>query len=445
VPGCKKFFENEKQGCLRCAEKNGFLFELPNHLGNVLVTISDRKVPNNTTIGQTITYFKPVVITANDYYPFGMIMPGRNYNNGNAKDYKYGFNGKENDNEVKGEGNVVAFEARIYDSRLGRFLSTDPREKDYAWQSTYAYFGNSPISILDIKGEGGENPGVHVVSKGENLTSIANKHHTTVQAILALDANKKFKNRVNLVKVGEEIALPDRATDASGFLFVEQAKKIDFSKQNHFKLEGNDLDYTVAQASNFGRPNVGFNEVVRRFENFVNGTGPTNLVYTIYNQITHDVKNHYLVNNAREAFYKKFNIIFRGTGSIDTREGHLDVKKLRQAQLFFENLARVGLASYTNHAVKWTPLDVFKTKTWGMQFVGSCSISIYASSDAQRLIFVAANSTSRWSYRFHNASNIPRTTPMGGAPESTILNLFIWTEPLYYFKLSVGAKPYEQR
>jgi RHS repeat-associated protein len=152
VPGCKKFFENEKQGCLRCAEKNGFLFELPNHLGNVLVTISDRKVPNNTTLGQTITYFKPVVITANDYYPFGMIMPGRNYNAPNAKDYKYGFNGKENDNEVKGEGNQQDYGMRIYDPRLGRFLSVDPLTGDYPWNSPYAFAENDVINNIDLDG-----------------------------------------------------------------------------------------------------------------------------------------------------------------------------------------------------------------------------------------------------------------------------------------------------
>jgi hypothetical protein len=32
------------------------------------------------------------------FYPFGMQMPGRSYNSGN---YRYGFNGKENDNDAK--------------------------------------------------------------------------------------------------------------------------------------------------------------------------------------------------------------------------------------------------------------------------------------------------------------------------------------------------------
>src|SRR4249919_2797107 len=40
---------------------------------------------------------------------------------GNAG-YRYGFNGKENDNEVKGQGDQQDYGMRIYDSRLGRFL-----------------------------------------------------------------------------------------------------------------------------------------------------------------------------------------------------------------------------------------------------------------------------------------------------------------------------------
>jgi RHS repeat-associated protein len=127
-------------------------FELPNHLGNVLVTISDRKAPNNTTVGQTITYFKPVVITANDYYPFGMLMPGRNFNAVGAKDYKYGFNGKEQDPEVMGEGNVYDYGFRIYNPRIGKFLSVDPIADSYPFYTPYQFAGNMPIQFIDVDG-----------------------------------------------------------------------------------------------------------------------------------------------------------------------------------------------------------------------------------------------------------------------------------------------------
>src|SRR5215218_8453250 len=47
--------------------------------------------------------------------------------------YRYGFNGKENDPEIKGEGNQQDYGMRIYDPRLGKFLSVDPLGKKYPW------------------------------------------------------------------------------------------------------------------------------------------------------------------------------------------------------------------------------------------------------------------------------------------------------------------------
>jgi RHS repeat-associated protein len=67
--------------------------------------------------------------------------------------YRYGFNGKENDNEVSGNGNKVDFGARIYDSRLGRWLSVDPLAKDYSQFSTYCYVSNNPIAFIDPDGK----------------------------------------------------------------------------------------------------------------------------------------------------------------------------------------------------------------------------------------------------------------------------------------------------
>lgn len=69
-------------------------------------------------------------------------------------DYRFGFNGQMKDNEVKGIGNSLEFKYRIYDSRLGKFLSVDPLFAKYAGLSTYAYAGNNPIFAKDL--EGGE-------------------------------------------------------------------------------------------------------------------------------------------------------------------------------------------------------------------------------------------------------------------------------------------------
>jgi RHS repeat-associated protein len=66
--------------------------------------------------------------------------------------YLFGFNGQEKDNEIKGVGNSLDFGARIYDSRLGRFLSVDPLTSKFASISAYIFAGNSPIAFIDKEG-----------------------------------------------------------------------------------------------------------------------------------------------------------------------------------------------------------------------------------------------------------------------------------------------------
>jgi RHS repeat-associated protein len=66
--------------------------------------------------------------------------------------YRHGFNGMEQDNEVKGDGNSLDFGARIYDSRLGRWMSTDPNWRKYPSQSPYNFAINSPLMYKDIDG-----------------------------------------------------------------------------------------------------------------------------------------------------------------------------------------------------------------------------------------------------------------------------------------------------
>jgi RHS repeat-associated protein len=125
-------------------------FELSNHLGNVLVTLSDKKKGVQNGSSGSVLYYLPIVKSANDYFPGGMQMPGRKFSASSL--YRYGFNGKENDNEVKGEGNQQDYGMRIYDTRLGRFLSVDPLTKTYPWYTPYQFAGNSPIQAIDLDG-----------------------------------------------------------------------------------------------------------------------------------------------------------------------------------------------------------------------------------------------------------------------------------------------------
>ncbi len=121
-------------------------YELTNHLGNVLEVVSDRKLPNSL---QGFSNFTPDVLAYNDYYPFGMLMPTKHENSG---EYRYGFQGQEADNEVKGEGNSVNYKYRMHDPRLGRFFAVDPLFREYPHNSVYAFSENRIMDAIELEG-----------------------------------------------------------------------------------------------------------------------------------------------------------------------------------------------------------------------------------------------------------------------------------------------------
>jgi RHS repeat-associated protein len=85
----------------------------------------------------------------------------------NASSSRYGFNGKENDNETVGTGSGTQdYGLRIYNPALGKFLSVDPISRQYPELSTYQFASNSPVANVDL--DGGEarlatyGSGIHV-------------------------------------------------------------------------------------------------------------------------------------------------------------------------------------------------------------------------------------------------------------------------------------------
>jgi RHS repeat-associated protein len=209
-------------------------YELSNHLGSVLAVITDKKVGVDTGGDQVVDYYVAEVSSTQDYYPFGMGMPGRtgrevttrfvtsdstgagqptpqdltvtqrsgnvpteyratnsvtldanfesgvndaflayinpnppppqdiaagSYYSGGEGGYRYGFQKSEQDDEVKGIGNELDYGMRIYDPRVGRFLSVDPLMRKYPYYTPYQFAGNSPIKFIDLDGlEPANNP-----------------------------------------------------------------------------------------------------------------------------------------------------------------------------------------------------------------------------------------------------------------------------------------------
>jgi len=78
-----------------------------------------------------------------------MLLPNRH---GNTSDYRYGFQGQELDNEIKGEGNSHNYTYRMHDPRVGRFFAVDPLVHDYPWNSPYAFAENRVIDGMELEG-----------------------------------------------------------------------------------------------------------------------------------------------------------------------------------------------------------------------------------------------------------------------------------------------------
>jgi len=80
-----------------------------------------------------------------------MTVPHRTFS---SPEYRYGFQGQEKDDEVKGSGNSLNYTFRMHDPRVGRFLSIDPLQKSFPWNSSYSFSENRVIDMIEL--EGGE-------------------------------------------------------------------------------------------------------------------------------------------------------------------------------------------------------------------------------------------------------------------------------------------------
>lgn len=121
-------------------------YELTDHLGNVNAVVTGRLLP---ALGPGIQY-QAELVSAQTYEAFGSLLPGRNYS---SDSYRWGFNGMEKVDEVYGNtGNGYDFGARMYDPRVGGWLSMDPLAAMYPYASPYVFGLDNPIYFVDPNG-----------------------------------------------------------------------------------------------------------------------------------------------------------------------------------------------------------------------------------------------------------------------------------------------------
>ena len=122
------------------------VYEVTNHLGNVLATVSDRR--ERTLDGNgVVSGFGAVIKSTSDYWPFGSELEGRQFD---ANRYKFGFGGQEADQEIAGDKSMYTAQFWEYDAKIGRRWNVDPIIKHSF--STYSTFSNNPIIFIDPMG-----------------------------------------------------------------------------------------------------------------------------------------------------------------------------------------------------------------------------------------------------------------------------------------------------
>ncbi len=91
-----------------------------------------------------VTLKKSDIVSGNDFYPFGLPIAGRSYE---REDYRFDYQGQFSEKDDETGWN--AFQLRMYDARIGRWLSADPYGQFY---SAYVGMGNNPEFNIDVDG-----------------------------------------------------------------------------------------------------------------------------------------------------------------------------------------------------------------------------------------------------------------------------------------------------
>ncbi len=279
-------------------------YEITNHLGNVLAVISDKKIAIDDDSDGLIDYFTADILNSQDYYPFGMLTPGRSWSAGS--EYRFGYNTQMKVDEIAGAGNHYTAPFWEYDPRVVMRWNRDP--VTYPWQSPYAINNNNPIIFSDPLGLFGSrkeareyrkehNTGGRIRIDNEGYYAIDNKKAGTsiykdaesgkVWTAALITAERSDKKTVTPVQLGVEwLTGGVKSRDfTSGDYTVELYKQ-----HQHYKNALSDVTGKLQNSSNSSLPDYGYpydlsgvegvGKYVKDYSTLASGGQTGNLMFT---------------------------------------------------------------------------------------------------------------------------------------------------------------------
>ena len=169
--------------------------------------------------------------------------------------YRYGFNGMERDDEVKGSGNSYTTEFRQLDSRLGIWWGRDPLKAELPWQSPYIGMDNNPIWYTDVRGDSVDIGNLQDKNKDGSFKNLRE-----------LESFETFAS----TSQGEQYLL-DRAQDGFNYQgVINKELNIQATEAGKLNNKGIDLKFNVGNLKNNDSGNTGMDVIDGRLKLQIN-------------------------------------------------------------------------------------------------------------------------------------------------------------------------------
>jgi RHS repeat-associated protein len=216
-----------------------------------------------------------------------------------VRDYRFLFNGKESDSEWhSASGSIYDYGFRIYNPRIGKFLSVDPLTMEYPWNSTYAFAENDIIRSIDLEG----------LEKYLVIYDFSKKDIT--KTIIELETQGKL---------GNGYAIKSNKADKTKYYYsrIVQANNLeDFLEKSEGKKGTKDKYYTYKDTE--GNPTAGIGHLV---------TNDETDYYTIDCYLTGEEAKELYYNDLKEHGDKAIRLLEKSNPTVSLNQHQKDAIK----------------------------------------------------------------------------------------------------------------------